>query len=279
MMISIFSNTSMKNILYLLIAIIYLTINTGYSQNNTITLATKIGGSEGNSKFTDNSKIFINNAGDASYNNSNAFDDWTVSSTTITPSGALNKTFEILFGGMATVNTVEGKDFGALLTQGGIDRDSNGNLGIRGGTAGGIGVNEGLYFGLDLSGFNTSASIQITKVYISFAGATNESGVIVNRINPLKRITFGTSTGVDVTISNNEEAIDISSFNLFLTGGETNNSMLSVFNNSAINNNFRITGIELKVLTNQIDATPISSIAHPRLLLKQGVSFNTKLNW
>ena len=259
-----------KNTFFLITVIICCFTNKAFAQNNAITLKSLAGGSEGNTVYTDSSPILINSLGIASYKNSNASDDWSVSTVSINLSKSYNKTISLLYGGMATVTNTEGKDYGKISTQGGIDRDSQGGLGVRGGVSNAVDINEGVYFGLDLSQMDAAISVQITKIYINFSGALNENNTIVSRLNPSKRITFGTASGVDVLVGNGEVAIDISSFNLYLTGQETNDSMLSVFNTSSVTNNFRITGIELKVLDNQLDASQITNLQHPRLLLKKG---------
>jgi hypothetical protein len=241
------------------------------SQNNVITLKSTPNGSEGNSKFTDNSTIFINSSGVASYQNTNQYDDWTVSSTTVTPSGAKNKSFNILFGGMATTDTNVGIDYGKLLTAGGIDRANNGALGIKSSNGNGINNNEGYTFGLDLTNISYTASLQFSKIYVSWTGSANETGVIVSRSNTSKQITFGNKTGVDVLINNNNEhSIDVTSLNIYLAGGEVNDSLLAVFNNSSVTNNFRVTGVEFKVVTNILNPAVISNHSHPRILLEQG---------
>ena len=259
-----------KNTFLLILVLVGLFQHNYVAQNNSIILKSLATGSEGNTVFTDSSPILINSLGVASYKNSGASDDWSVSPVTINLSKSFNKTISLLYGGMSTVKTTEGNDYGQLLSQGGIDRDSQGGLGVRGGVSNAVDVNEGVYFGLDLSQMDAAISVQITKIYINFSGAVNENNTIVSRINPSKRITFGTAAGVDVLVNNGEVAIDISSFNLFLTGLETNDAMVSVFNSSPVVNNFRITGVELKVLDNQLDATQITSLQHPRLLLKKG---------
>lgn len=253
-----------------IVLLCYLSCAGIYAQENTITLKSLSGGSEGNTKYTDKSAIYINPSGTAVYKDSDQFDDWSVNSSIIKPSGALDKTFELLLGGMASVNTNEGKDFGRKLIDGGIDRDSQGAIGVRGGDGGGIGVNEGIYFGLDLSEMDASVSIQITKIYVKFSGSENERGVIVSKVNTSKRITFGNTPGVDVIIDNNENAIDISSFNLYITDRSIDDSLLSVFNTSPVANNIRVTGIELKILDNNLDGTKVADLSHPRLLLKKG---------
>ncbi|ADY53037.1 hypothetical protein Pedsa_2492 [Pseudopedobacter saltans DSM 12145] len=246
---------------------------------NAITLVALPGGTEGDDKYTDSSILQISSAGAVSYYNSNTSDDWGVSASTITPSGALGKTFSITFGGMSAVKTTEGNDFGKMITAGGIDRASTGPIGIRGGISNGIDPNEGLYFGLDLSNINTTAAIQITKISVADLNATNETGIIVSRLNPSKRIIFGNaeSPGITHQLSSGSGTIDVSDFNLYVLGGQINNSLVSIFNNSSVASGFRITTVELKVLTNIFNPASITAIPHPRLLLKQGqeASINT----
>ncbi|QBN17868.1 heparinase II/III family protein [Flavobacterium nackdongense] len=257
---------------YLLICSLFLTTISGYAQNNIITLTALPGGSEGSGLFSDTSTLSVSAAGVVSYSNSTAADDWSVTASTITQSGALSKTFGVTIGGMATVNTTTGGTYGQKLTNGGIDRASGGELGVVGGAGGGIEINEGLNFGLDLSTLGTSAGIQITKIYVKFAGATNERGVIVNRMATSKQIVFGkTGTpGVTLPIADTEVAIDVTELNLFLTGGKLNTDMVAIFNTSTATNNFRVSKIELKVLTNNLNMANISNVSHPRLFLKAG---------
>lgn len=244
----------------------------GYAQNNIITLNALPGGTEGTAVFTDSSILSINAFGGVTYNNSTTTDDWSVEATKITQSGALNKTFGVTIGGMSAVNTTEGKNYGQKITDGGIDRAADGALGIRSGLGGGIEINEGLNFGLDLTSLSSTASIQITKIYVRFAGGTGESGVLVSRINPSLRIVFGNSatSGIGFPVTDTEAAIDVSSFSLFGSGGSKNTDMVAVFNNSITANNFRITKIELQVVSNSFNLPTITNTAHPRLLLKAG---------
>ncbi|TZF83295.1 T9SS type A sorting domain-containing protein [Pedobacter sp. BS3] len=249
----------------------FLLICTGYAQN-TITLTPLPGGSEGDSWYTDASVLQIDASGNTSYYNSNSSDDWSVAASTVTPTGALNKTFAITFGGMASVNTTEGNDFGKMLSPAGIDRAAGGQLGIRGGGGNGIDPGEGFYFGLDLTNLNSTAAIQITKIGVTDLNAANETGMIVSRLNPSKRIIFGNSgiPGIDYALTSGAGIIDVSSFNLYVTGGEVNDAIVSVFGNSTIPSGFRITQVELKVLTNIFNPAVITNLSHPRLLLKQG---------
>jgi hypothetical protein len=261
-----------KYVLNALTFLVFLTLSAVYAQSNVITLKALPGGTEGNSFYSDSSILSVSAAGVVTYFNSTTTDDWSVTASTVTPSGALSKTFSVLMGGMSSVDQTEGNNYGKKIQDGGIDRASDGALGIRGGTGNGIDVNEGLNFGLNLTNLSSSAAIQITKIYVTLAGAANESGVVVSRLNPSKRITFGNSatTGVNYPISNSEVAIDISSFNVYLQGGTTNNDMIAVFNNSPVVNTIRITGLELKVLTNILNTTTVANATHPRLLLKAG---------
>jgi hypothetical protein len=261
-----------KYVSYIFIIVISLLSISNYAQSNTITLNALPNGTEGTATYTDSSLLSINASGVVSYSNSNTFDDWGVTASTITPSGALNKTFGVLIGGMASVDVTEGKNYGKKVLDGGIDRATDGALGIRGGLGNGIDVNEGINFGLDLTSLSSTAAMQITKIYVTLAGSTNESGVVASRLNPSKRITFGNSAspGVNYPVTNGVEAIDISSFNVYLQGGTVNNDMIAIFNNSPIVNNIRITGIELKVLTNIFNTANITNTPHPRLLLKAG---------
>lgn len=258
-----------KHSVFFLIALLFFVIKAN-SQDNIITLKSLSIGSEGNTKYTDKSPIFINSSGVATYKNSGQSDDFSVNSSSVTVVGALGKSFEVFLGGMATVNTNEGKDYGKKLTDGGIDRDSQGAIGVRSPDGGGMGVNEGIYFGLDLSQMDASVSIQITKIYVKYSGSDNERGVVVSKVNTSKRITFGNTVGVDVMIDNNENAIDISSFNLYVTDKVVDDSLLSIFNTSPVSNNIRVTGIELKILDNNLDVSKVANLSHPRLLLKKG---------
>jgi hypothetical protein len=261
-----------KYLLHLVLIIVSITTITGHAQSNIITLNALPGGTEGTTVFTDSSILSISAAGVVTYSNSNTTDDWGVTASTVTQSGALSKTFSVLMGGMASVDVTEGNNYGKKILDGGIDRASDGALGIRGGAGGGIDVNEGFNFGLNLTNISATAGIQITKIYVTLAGSANESGVIVSRLNPSKRIIFGNSAspGVNFAVTNGPVAIDISSFNVYLQGGESNSEMIAVFNNSPATNNIRITSIELKVLTNNLSTANITNTAHPRLLLKAG---------
>jgi Secretion system C-terminal sorting domain/Heparinase II/III-like protein len=242
------------------------------AQTNIITLNSLPGGSKGPTVFSDTSTFTVSAAGAVSVANSSAANDWGITAGTVTQSGALNKTFGVVLNGMSGVNRIDGKDYGKKTTDGGIDRAADGSIGIIGGADNGINANEGLNFGLSMTNFTTAAAVQITKIYIRFAGNSGESGILVGRVNPNKRIVFGNSMspGVTQSVTDEETAIDISSFNILVNGGSTNTDLFSVFNNSAVANSFRVTRIELKVLTNSFNLATITTKSHPRLLLRAG---------
>ncbi|WP_113661510.1 T9SS type A sorting domain-containing protein [Pedobacter nanyangensis] len=259
-----------RNYLLFTLLLFFIGIDRNYAQN-TITLTPNINGTEGNTVFTDASTIVISSSGAASYYNSNSSDDWSVAATTITQSGALNKTFDITWGGMASVITSGGDNYGKMLTAGGIDRSSSGQLGIRNGTNAGIDPGEGYFFGLNLSNLAVTAGVQITKISVAYLNASNETGIIVNRKNTSKRIVFGNAgaPGINFTLSSGAGDVDVSSLGLYIGGGSVDDEIVSIFNNSAVASDWRITKIELKVLTNIFNAAVITNTAHPRLLLKE----------
>ncbi len=261
-----------KYVLKALTFLVFLTLSGVYAQSNVITLKALPGGTEGNSFYSDSSVLSVSAAGVVTYSNSTTTDDWGVTASTVTPSGALSKTFSVTLGGMATVNTTAGGSFGQKLTDGGVDRASDGLLGIRGGIGGGIDLNEGFNFGLDLLTLGSTAGIQITKIGVKFAGAVNERGVIVNRGATSKQIVFGKSgtPGVTHPVTDADTDIDVTSLNLFVTGGKSVADLVAIFNNSLVDNSFRVTKIELKVLTNNLNMAEITNISHPRLFLKAG---------
>jgi len=125
-----------KYFLQALTIMIFLSFRIGYPQSNVITLKALPGGTEGNSFYSDSSVLSVSAAGVVTYSNSTTTDDWSVTASTVTPSGALSKTFSVLMGGMSSVDQTEGNNYGKKILDGGIDRASDGALGIRGGTNG-----------------------------------------------------------------------------------------------------------------------------------------------
>lgn len=101
-----------------------------YPQRNTITLKSLLGGSEGDTLYTDSSTLSVSATRVVSYSNSSATNDWGVTASTGKPSGSLNKTFEgpIWCNGM--VNTIEGSNCDRKITDSVIDLAFDGAIGL-----------------------------------------------------------------------------------------------------------------------------------------------------
>lgn len=226
---------TLKNLLFILTLCFASVLS---AQDNQVTIDPTPGGSEGNAKFDDEMTITVSAAGVVSLP-AVAGVDWEIdpnSTGDITLAGAQDKTFVIKWKGVATTNTTEGADFGALLTSGGIDRASNGDLGIRAGAANGIEPGEGYIFGFDLANLTSDVTLQITGV--SFSGitaSTGEEATIVNRSDTSKRL---------VTQANGNN--NISDLDVFITGGDAKLNILSVFH-SGNPTGFRINGLTFKI--------------------------------
>jgi hypothetical protein len=230
----------MKKITLKIVLTIAITVITGvtFGQDNVISLKPTNNGSEANTRFLDEATLSINASGAISYiADGTTNNDWTIESTgVVTLSGAQNQTFKINWKGAGSVDTNSGADFGALLTQAGVDRASNGDLGIRGGTGNGIDPNEGYIFGFDATNFSSDVTIKVTE--ISFSGmtaSTGEEATIVNRLDTSKTLV----TQVD-------GVNDISGLEIYITGGEAKLNIMSVFH-SGNPNAFRINGITFEI--------------------------------
>ena len=105
---------------------------------------------------------------------------------------------------------------GKKLTDGRIDRDNSGKLGVRGGSNG-INEREGLLIGLNAAGLDSRIGWQLTGIQFAYVG-DGESYVIVNRADSKRRI-HGDTDGM----------IDVSGLNLFVRGGTSNRELASVF--------------------------------------------------
>jgi Secretion system C-terminal sorting domain len=160
---------------------------------------------------------------------------------TVQIAGAKSKTFSIRLSAGAVMNQTPGvPEFGAITTTGGIQRALDGGIGVTttGGSAG-IDNGKGLNFGLNLSNLPSTVSVEITAVYVSTFGLA-ESCKIVNRQDTSKNTTV---TGFET----NSGRIDISSLGILIPGGTTDLDAASFISPDAASN-FRITGIELKVI-------------------------------
>lgn len=209
-----------------------------FSQDNQVTIDPTGGGSEGNSKFIDEMTITVSASGVVSLPAVAAV-DWVIDASNtgdINLTGAQDKTFIMNWKGMSAVNTTAGADLGALVTQGGIDRATTGDLGIRFGIGNGIDPGEGYIFGFNLENFSSDITLQVTGV--SFTGITASTGeefTIVNRLDPTKNIK---------TQANGNN--NIADLEVFIPGGTAKLNALSVFH-SGTGTGMRINGITFKI--------------------------------
>ena len=208
--------------------------------NNTIVLnaPNPSRASEGDKVFFDNSTITISGDGDA-YTKETP--DWAIYGK-ITHKKALNKNFGFRIDPKRI--TPQG------LENAGIDRSADGQLGIRGGEGNGIDKNEGYFFGLDLSEFDSSVTFKLTKIGINLLEG-NESCIIVNRKNLSKMMNYSPKNKnlqkrIAITNTLNTKMVDISELGILLKGGENHIEFMTLFNTSDAGN-FRISGFEFEV--------------------------------
>lgn len=161
--------------------------------------------------------------------------------------------------GEINIKNLEGKSFkfrieakritSTGVADAGIDRSSDGQLGVRGGESNGIDRNEGYLLGLDLSGLSPSVTFELSKIAFTYLDAS-ESCTIVNRQKQEKMMTFtGNSTGkiqeVKITSNRKQKFLDVSDLDVSLKGGTDYPEFLSLFNSGT--GNFRIAGFEFVV--------------------------------
>lgn len=229
----------------LLMAMFVLAV-TAYSQSNTIRLTSATGGSEGFTLSSDDSTLGIDASGAVNYisDGGTAGPDYTITSGGIKLAGALGKNIVMRLQAGSAIDQKPGKSYGAITTLAGIDRANSGDIGVRppsGVTNGGIDNGEGLVFGFSLAGWPTTVTLQITKIYFSTFGAV-ETAVAVNRQDTSKKLDIaGPSSG-------NNFIKDVTSLGLNITGGTTLYEMVSIFNNSATPQHWRVTNIEFKLI-------------------------------
>jgi hypothetical protein len=160
---------------------------------------------------------------------------------TVQIAGAKSSTFSIRLSAGAVMNQTPGvPEFGAITTTAGIQRANDGGIGVTTtGASGGIDNGKGLNFGLNLSNLPSTVSVEIAAVYISTFGIA-ESCTIVNRQDTSKNTTV---TGFET----NSGRSDISSLGILIPGGTVDLDAVSFISPNATSN-FRITGIELKLI-------------------------------
>jgi len=140
--------------------------------------------------------------------------------------------------GMSTTTTTEGANFGGLITKAGLDRDSKGEIGVRGGVSNDIDPNEGFRFGLDLSGMPATTKLQLSAIKFNYI-TSDKQVTIVNRNNVAKRMSTSTNGFVDVR-----------DLNITAIGGENYPDIASFFNSGTAGNAFRLVGFKFDVLAN-----------------------------
>ena len=155
-------------------------------------------------------------------------------------SGAKDKTISIQLNAGSVIDQTPGTSYGAITTTGGIQRSSDGGLGVTStGASSGIDNGEGIGFGLDLTNLPSTLAVEISAVYLSTFGAS-ETCVAVNRQDTSKSSNLAGFTG-------NSGRKDISSLGISITGGTVDLDAVSFFSPNAASA-FRITGIEIKIV-------------------------------
>lgn len=137
--------------------------------------------------------------------------DFTASGTITHPEIKGTK-FSLSIDAISQADTVTG----SKRTDGIIDRDNSGKLGVRGGSNG-INEREGFLIGLDATGLDPMVGWQLTGIQFAYVG-DGESYLIVNRNDPKMRIA-GDTDGM----------IDVSPLGLFVRGGSADRELASVF--------------------------------------------------
>lgn len=217
-----------------------------YGQSNTIRLTSAAGGSEGSTLSSDDSTLSIDASGAVSYvsDGGTTGPDYTITTGGVKMAAAFGKNIIMRLQAASAIDQTAGSTYGAITTLSGIDRANSGDIGVRpvsGAANGGIDNGEGIVFGFSLAGWPTTVSLQITKIYFS-TFAASETAVAVNRQNTSKKL------DIDGPSSGNNFIKDVSSLGLYVTGGSTVYDMLSIFNNSATPQNWRVTNIEFKLI-------------------------------
>lgn len=184
---------------------------------------------------TDTTTISIDGSGNASAPGG-TFADYAATGS-VTPTLAFSTSFDITIDAVASVNTTVGVNYGSKTTDGLIDRDSSGRLGVREGAGNGIELGEGYLVGLDASGLDSSLAWQVTGIRFEFVGG-GEQWTVVNRSDTSKSLSGTNSALVDVT-----------SLGLLVQGGTSQSELFSAFmSDVGTGSNFRITQFELEVV-------------------------------
>lgn len=155
--------------------------------------------------------------------------------------GAKDKTFSIRLSAGSLVDQTIGASYGAITTTGGIQRASDGGIGVTStGASSGIDNGEGINFGLDLTNLPSTLAVEISAVYFSTFG-TAETCMAVNRQDTSKSTNLAGFSG-------NSGRRDISTLGISIPGGTVDLDAVSFFNSSIAVQSWRITSIEIKIV-------------------------------
>ena len=174
---------------------------------------------------------------------------------------ARNKTFSIRLSAGSVIDQNAGASLGAITTTAGIQRALDGGIGVTTtGASGGIDNGKGLNFGLNLSNLPTTVAVEIAAVYFSTFG-TAESCTVVNRQDTSKNTTLA---GFDT----NSGRSDISSLGISIPGGTVDLDAVSFFSPNAASN-FRITGIEIKLIDSTLGVKEVAAAFSSKFIVSQ----------
>ena len=221
-------------------------------------IPTPLTANEGNALYYDESRFDFDTTGKSLISGDANNYAWTVYGST-NLDVAKGKNFLFRWEGMSTTETNEGINFGALLTKAGLDRDSKGEIGVRGGASTAIDPNEGFRFGLDLSGMSSSIKLQLSSVKFNYITSGKQVS-IVNRNDVSKRKVTSTNGFVDVR-----------DLNITAIGGANYPDIASFFNSGTTGNAFRLAGFKFDVLPYNVSAidnpTTNSTNAQSRMVI------------
>jgi hypothetical protein len=174
---------------------------------------------------------------------------------------ARNKTFSIRMSAGSVIDQTAGPSLGAITTTAGIQRANDGGIGVTttGGSSG-IDNGEGLNFGLDLSSLPAKLAVEISAVYFSTFG-TIESCKVVNRQDTSKNTTV-------IGFETNSGRSDISSLGISIPGGTADLDAVSFFSPDA-SSNFRITGIEIKIIDTTLGVKDLAASFSSKFIVSQ----------
>ena len=166
----------------------------------------------------------------------------TVNTTgTVILTGARDKIYSVRLSAGSVVDQTLGTSYGAITTTGGIQRASDGGIGVTStGASSGIDNGEGINFGLDLTNLPSTLAVEISAVYFSTFGSA-ETCMAVNRQDTSKSSSLPGFSG-------NSGRKDISTLGISIPGGTVDLDAVSFFNNSATVQSWRITSIEIKIV-------------------------------